>query len=77
MGTIAGGVLGIIVWEIARGNPYGLAVLTFFVMWPLYYIFFTSPIFNITAIMTQVTMMLVSNGRKDIYDAFELTIFHR
>lgn len=59
LGTILGGVLGIIVWEIVRGNPYGLVILTFFVMWPLYYIFFTSQIINMVAIMTQITLLLV------------------
>lgn len=54
-----GGVAGIIVWEITRGNPYGLSVLMFFVMIPLYYIFFTSQIMNIVAIMTQITLILV------------------
>lgn len=55
-----GGVLGIIVWEIARGNPYGLVVLTFFLMMPLYYLFFTSQVLNIVAIMTKVTLLLVN-----------------
>lgn len=31
----------------------------FFVMMPLYYIFFTSQIMNIVAIMTQITLILV------------------
>ncbi|KAL9557127.1 hypothetical protein MBANPS3_001545 [Mucor bainieri] len=59
LGTVLGGVAGIIVWEITRGNPYGLAVLMFFVMMPLYYVFFTSQIMNIVAIMTQITLILV------------------
>ncbi|CEP06984.1 hypothetical protein [Parasitella parasitica] len=59
LGTILGGVAGIIVWEITRGNPYGLSALMFFVMMPLYYIFFTSQIMNIVAIMTQITLILV------------------
>ncbi|KAL7316809.1 hypothetical protein PS15m_003250 [Mucor circinelloides] len=59
LGTVLGGVAGIIVWEITRGNPYGLSVLMFFVMIPLYYIFFTSQIMNIVAIMTQITLILV------------------
>ncbi|KAI8355533.1 hypothetical protein BD560DRAFT_335853 [Blakeslea trispora] len=59
IGTVLGGVLGIIVWEIARGNPYGLVVLTFFVMMPLYYVFFTSQILKMVAIMTQLTLLLV------------------
>lgn len=64
MGTVLGGVLGIIVWEIARGNPYGVVILTFFVMMPLYLVFFTSQIFNIVAIMTQITLLLVTIGKK-------------
>lgn len=59
LGTILGGVLGIIVWEIVRGNPYGLVILTFFVMWPLYYVFFTRQIVAMVAIMTQITLLLV------------------
>jgi hypothetical protein len=59
-GTVLGGVLGIIVWEITRGNPYGLAILTFFLMIPLYYLFFTSQVLNIVAIMTKVTLLLVN-----------------
>ena len=59
VGTVLGGVVGIIVWEITRGNPYGLSVLMFFVMMPLHYIFFTSQIMNIVAIMTQITLILV------------------
>lgn len=58
-GTVLGGVLGIVVWEIVRGNPYGLVILMFFIMWPLYYIFFTSQIINMVAIMTQITLLLV------------------
>ncbi|KAI9486242.1 MAG: hypothetical protein EXX96DRAFT_516153 [Benjaminiella poitrasii] len=59
IGTVLGGVLGIIVWEITRGNPYGLSVLLFIVMIPLYYIFFTNQLFKIVAIMSQVTMIMV------------------
>ncbi|OAC98006.1 hypothetical protein MUCCIDRAFT_116091 [Mucor lusitanicus CBS 277.49] len=59
LGTVLGGVAGIVVWEITRGNPYGLSVLMFFVMMPLYYVFFTSQIMNIVAIMTQITLILV------------------
>lgn len=68
MGTVLGGVLGIIVWEIARGNPYGVVILSFFVMMPLYFIFFTSQVFNIVAIMTQITLLLVSTLRKENSD---------
>lgn len=59
LGTVLGGVAGIVVWEITRGNPYGLSVLMFFAMMPLYYVFFTSQIMNIVAIMTQITLILV------------------
>ncbi|KAI7897489.1 uncharacterized protein BX663DRAFT_444994 [Cokeromyces recurvatus] len=59
IGTVLGGVLGIIVWEIARGNPYGLIVLMFVCMIFFYYIFFTNQIFKVVAIMTQVTLILV------------------
>jgi hypothetical protein len=59
IGTILGGVLGIIVWEITRGNPYGLSVLTFFVMMPLYFLFFTKRILTPGVMMTQITAILV------------------
>lgn len=59
IGTVAGGVLGIIVWEITRGNPYGLAVLMFILMIPLYYLFFTNKMLSPLVIMIQVTCILV------------------
>lgn len=73
LGTVLGGVAGIIIWEITRGNPYGLVILTFFVMWPLYYVFFTNQVLNIVAIMTQVTLMLVSDRRKKL-GTYELNL---
>lgn len=59
IGTIVGGVLGIVVWEITRGNPYGLSVLTFFVMMPFYYLFFTKKMLSPGVIMVQITTILV------------------
>ncbi|RCH92303.1 hypothetical protein CU097_001626 [Rhizopus azygosporus] len=59
IGTVAGGVLGIIVWEITRGNPYGLAVLMFILMMPLYYLFFTNKMLSPLVIMIQITCILV------------------
>lgn len=58
-GTVFGGVLGIIVWKIVDGNPYGVVALTFVVMWPLYYFFFTGEATKILIIMTQITLLLV------------------
>lgn len=64
-GTALGGVLGIIVWKIVDGNPYGLVALTFVVMMPLYYYFFTGEVTKIVIIMIQVTLLLVSKQRKE------------
>ncbi|CEJ05363.1 hypothetical protein RMCBS344292_19306 [Rhizopus microsporus] len=59
IGSIVGAVLGIIVWEITRGNPYGLAVLSFVIFLPLYYIFFFVAKFRVAALMSKITMILV------------------
>ncbi|KAI8391640.1 uncharacterized protein BYT42DRAFT_557576 [Radiomyces spectabilis] len=58
-GTILGGVLGIVVWEISRGNPYGLAVVLFIFILPLYYAFFFIAPLRVLALMAKVTMLLV------------------
>lgn len=58
-GSVIGSVLGIVVWEICRGNPYGLAVLCFFVYIPFYYTFFFIPKYRVIALMSKVTMTLV------------------
>ncbi|KAI8642259.1 hypothetical protein BD408DRAFT_344582 [Parasitella parasitica] len=63
LGTICGGVLSIIVFEIARGNPYGLAVLTFVVMPPFHYVFFTNPAYSFFSVMTQYAyLMIITTG---------------
>ncbi|KAG1470552.1 hypothetical protein G6F56_002620 [Rhizopus delemar] len=58
-GSVLGAVLGIVVWEITRGNPYGLAVLLFFVFLPMYYIFFFVTKYRVAVLMGKVTMLLV------------------
>lgn len=60
LGTVAGGVLGIVVWEIAQGNPYGLAVVLFIAYAILYYILMTNPNTRMFCILTVVTLTLVS-----------------
>jgi hypothetical protein len=60
MGSILGCVLSIIVWEIVRGNPYGIAVLSFFVLAPFHYVFFMKPVYSFLAIMTQFAYLIVS-----------------
>ncbi|KAL9550742.1 hypothetical protein MBANPS3_004592 [Mucor bainieri] len=63
LGTLCGGVLSIIVYEIARGNPYGLAVLTFVVMPPFHYMFFTNPAYSFFSVMTQYAyLMIITTG---------------
>ncbi|KAG0182910.1 hypothetical protein DFQ28_003639 [Apophysomyces sp. BC1034] len=59
-GTIVGGVLGIVAWEISRGNPYGLAVVLFVIILVCYHVFFYSRTYKVVALMTKVTMILVS-----------------
>lgn len=67
IGSVIGGVLGIIVWEIVRGNPFGLAVLNFFVMMPLYYLFFTKQAIGMGVIMVQITNILVKEKSQRNY----------
>ncbi|KAI8084668.1 uncharacterized protein BX664DRAFT_366267 [Halteromyces radiatus] len=59
LGSVVGAVLGIVVWEITRGNPYGLAVLCFALFIPLYHIFFFSAMYRIVGLMGKITMVLV------------------
>ncbi|KAI8391663.1 uncharacterized protein BYT42DRAFT_509805 [Radiomyces spectabilis] len=59
LGSVAGAVLGIVVWEITRGNPYALAVVCFIVFIPLYHIFLFNGTFRVAALMTKITMLLV------------------
>lgn len=59
VGTVAGGVLAIVVWEISRGNPYGLGVLIFVMATLFYYILIYKPLLRTLAIMTLITMVLV------------------
>jgi hypothetical protein len=60
LGTIWGGVLSIIVWEITRANVYAMVVLTFIVMVPLHYMFFTNNTYSFLAIMTQFAYLMVT-----------------
>ncbi|GAA5810350.1 hypothetical protein MFLAVUS_003771 [Mucor flavus] len=64
LGTVIGAVLSIIVWEIARGNPYGIAVLTFFAVFiPFEYLLIVSRIYEFLAIMTLYAyLMIITTG---------------
>lgn len=64
VGTAIGGILGIVVWEISRGNPYGLAVLMFFVLCVLYHVLMYKPVLRMVAILTIVTLLLASISQK-------------
>ncbi|KAI7870338.1 hypothetical protein BDF14DRAFT_1773232 [Spinellus fusiger] len=59
IGTVMGGIAGIIVWEISQGNPYGIVVVSFIFFLPLYYIFLFTNIYKATALMIKITMILV------------------
>lgn len=59
VGSVVGAVLGIVVWEICQGNPYGMAVVCFIIFLPLYHIFFFVPKYRVAALMSTVTMLLV------------------
>ncbi|KAI8339494.1 hypothetical protein BC941DRAFT_420641 [Chlamydoabsidia padenii] len=59
LGSVVGAVMGIVVWEITRGNPYGLGVLCFVLFIPYYHVFFFSPIYRVASLMGKITMILV------------------
>ncbi|CAO3634580.1 unnamed protein product [Mucor fragilis] len=59
IGSVVGAVLGIVIWEMCRGNPYGMAVVCFVVFLPLYHIFFFVPKYRVASLMSTVTMLLV------------------
>lgn len=60
IGTIIGGVLGIVIWEISRGNPYGISVLCFVCFLFLQYSFFYGPMYaKPISILVTVTLGLV------------------
>ncbi|KAI9313113.1 hypothetical protein BX666DRAFT_1864935 [Dichotomocladium elegans] len=59
LGTAAGGIGSIVVWEISRGNPYGLAVVLFVYFMLVYYIFVHIPAIRMFAVIATVTAVLV------------------
>ncbi|KAI8081921.1 Fusaric acid resistance protein-like-domain-containing protein [Gilbertella persicaria] len=59
VGSVVGAILGIVVWEISRGNPYGLAILCFIIFIPLYHLFFFVQRYRVIALMSKVTMLIV------------------
>ncbi|KAI8874930.1 hypothetical protein K501DRAFT_299570 [Backusella circina FSU 941] len=58
IGSVVGAVLGIVVWEITRGNPYGIAVVCFVLFLPAYYVFFFRAKYRVIALMGKITMLL-------------------
>ncbi|KAI7885827.1 hypothetical protein K492DRAFT_2038 [Lichtheimia hyalospora FSU 10163] len=58
-GTAFGGILGMLVWEMTRSNPYGMAVLLFVGFVLLYHVFVSKPMYRVVPMLTAVTMMLV------------------
>ena len=60
LGTIAGGVLGIVVWEITQGNPYGLGVVMYIALVIIYYNLMYRPTIRIFCIVTIITLILVN-----------------
>jgi hypothetical protein len=58
IGSVVGAVLGIVVWEITRGNPYGIAVVCFVLFLPAYYVFFFKAKYRVIALMGKITMLL-------------------
>ena len=58
-GSIFGCIAGIVIWEIARGNPYGIAVMSFVFFVPLYYVFFFKPLWKVATFLAKVTLLLV------------------
>ncbi|KAF7725934.1 hypothetical protein EC973_009171 [Apophysomyces ossiformis] len=58
LGTVIGAVLGIIVWEITRGNPYGFSVLCFVLFIPHYHVFFFTQHYKVVSLMSKITMVL-------------------
>ncbi|KAI9495016.1 hypothetical protein BDB00DRAFT_815490 [Zychaea mexicana] len=59
LGTAAGGVLGIVVWEISQGNPYGLGIVMYVVLVIVYYNMMYRPTLRVFCIVTIITMLLV------------------
>jgi hypothetical protein len=61
IGTVAGSVAGIVVWEICQGVTYAIAVLMFIVNYVLYHLFFFKPFWRVCILMSQITMLLVGS----------------
>ncbi|KAI7860547.1 hypothetical protein BDC45DRAFT_543175 [Circinella umbellata] len=59
LGTIAGGILGIVVWEITQGNPYGIGVVMYVALVIIYYNLMYRPAARIFCIVTIITLILV------------------
>ncbi|KAI7853113.1 hypothetical protein BDC45DRAFT_464852 [Circinella umbellata] len=59
LGTVFGGVVAIAVWEISRGNPYGLAAASTVVAILFYYCLLYKAPLRMLAIMSLITMMLI------------------
>ncbi|KAI8080157.1 uncharacterized protein B0P05DRAFT_469211 [Gilbertella persicaria] len=60
MGSVSGCILSIVLWEIVRGNPYGIAALSFLTITSFQYLFFTSQIYSYLSVMTLYTYLMVT-----------------
>ncbi|KAI8147193.1 hypothetical protein BJV82DRAFT_509020 [Fennellomyces sp. T-0311] len=58
-GSILGCLIGVTIWEISSGNPYGIAVLCFAFFVPIYYIFFFTTTYKVAMFLSKVTLLLV------------------
>ncbi|KAI7892588.1 uncharacterized protein EV154DRAFT_462242 [Mucor mucedo] len=67
LGTVIGALLSIIVWEIVRGNPYGIGILSFIMVFvPFQYMLLTSRIYSFLAIMTLFAyLMVITTGYQE------------
>ncbi|ORY00086.1 hypothetical protein K493DRAFT_211684 [Basidiobolus meristosporus CBS 931.73] len=59
IGTVAGVVGAIVIWEICQGVSYALCVVMFIVNYALYHVFFFKPFWRVAVLMTQITLCLV------------------
>lgn len=61
LGTVFGGILGIVTWEMTRGNPYGICAVCFVVYSLIYPTFLSKPQTRVMIILTVITHVLVSD----------------
>ncbi|KAI9480660.1 MAG: hypothetical protein EXX96DRAFT_481656 [Benjaminiella poitrasii] len=59
IGTVIGAVFSIVIWEISRGNPYGLAILSFVAITPFHYLALKNEVFNFLSIMMSYMYLMI------------------